>query len=188
MDEAKQRERAQRAAPVVARRDKEDAPDTLPPSPAPVTPDAALQASTPVDKTVEKPVVPEPPKPPIAITLPQPPPPPVVQPPPATVPAPVPAVAPRPAGPVLVPPSKVKRISGDMPTLGKTKRAEVPPVVAAKVCIDAAGKVSGVDMITKLERLTSVDLSHAIHSWRHQPYKQNGTAVAACFVVSFRVQ
>jgi hypothetical protein len=43
-------------------------------------------------------------------------------------------------------------------------------------------------MITKLERLTSVDLAHAIETWRYQPYKQGGVAVSACFVVSFRVQ
>jgi hypothetical protein len=75
-----------------------------------------------------------------------------------------------------------------MPTLGKSKRAEVPPVVAAKVCIDTAGKVSSVEMITKLERLTSMDLSHAIHTWRYSPYKPGGLATPACFVVSFRVQ
>jgi hypothetical protein len=87
-----------------------------------------------------------------------------------------------------VPPHAVTRISGEVPTVGKTKRAELPPAVAAKVCIDTSGKVTSVDMITKLERLTSVDLSHAIHTWRYQPYKQNGVAAPACFVVSFRVQ
>jgi hypothetical protein len=189
MDENKQRERAQRAAPVVAR-NPESPPVETPAPPPPAAPDAALQVT---DKTVEKPVIPEAPPPVATIPAPTPPPPAPVKPPPApaitaAAPTPVPAAAPRVVGPVLVPPSKVTRISGEMPTLGKSKRAEVPPVVAAKVCIDASGKVTGVNLITKLERLTSVDLSNAVHGWRYQPYKQNGTAVPACFVVSFRVQ
>ena len=64
----------------------------------------------------------------------------------------------------------------------------MPAVVAAKVCIDATGKVTSVDMITKLERLTSMDLAHAVRSWRYAPYRQAGVAVTACFGVSFRVQ
>ncbi|MBA3501428.1 MAG: PEGA domain-containing protein, partial [Deltaproteobacteria bacterium] len=200
MDEAKQRERAQRAAPV-ARREPTPAPiaEPAPTTPAPIppvmTPDAMQVATQPLDKTVEKPAVPEPAKPIATTPTPTPPAPtpPAVKPPPTpaiatTAPAPIPAAAPRNVGPVLVPPSKVTRISGAMPTLGKSKRAEVPSVVAAKVCIDTTGKVSSVDMITKLERLTSVDLSHAVHLWRYQPYKQNAVAVPACFVVSFRVQ
>jgi hypothetical protein len=89
---------------------------------------------------------------------------------------------------VLVPPNAVTRIAGDTPTIGKTKRAEVPSVVAAKVCIDTTGTVTRVEMITKLERLTSVDLAHAVKTWRYAPYKQAGVAVPACFGVSFRVQ
>ncbi|MBA3819407.1 MAG: hypothetical protein H0X17_10985 [Deltaproteobacteria bacterium] len=88
----------------------------------------------------------------------------------------------------MVPPSAVTRISGDLPALGKSKRAELPPVVAAKVCIAPSGRVSSVNMITKLERLTSLDLGNAIKGWQYAPYKQAGVAVAACFVVTFRVQ
>jgi eukaryotic-like serine/threonine-protein kinase len=178
----KQRERAQRAAPP-ERRDRET---------PPVTPDAAPAIEKTVEKQPElpkptpgsaaaaptnKPVPPEAPKPVTPVPAP-------VTPPPV-VPAPI---TPKPTGPVVVPPSAVQRISGEMPTLGKTKRAETPPVVAAKVCIDTTGRVSSVDMITKLERLTSMDLGTAVKSWRYAPYKQNGVATAACFVVSFRVQ
>jgi hypothetical protein len=99
----------------------------------------------------------------------------------------VPVAVPR-TGPVVVPPTAVKRISGDAPTVSKSKKSEVPPAVSAKVCIDTSGKVSSVDMITKLERMTSLDLGNAIKGWRYAPYKQAGTAVPACFVVSFRVQ
>jgi len=194
----KQRERAQRAAPVVTPERRAETPPapTPPPAPAP-SPSPAdptqLATQPPVDKTVEKPPVVEPKPPPSPVAQPTPPPPKPVTPAPTptpavAVPTPAPTAVPRPAGPVVVPPSAVQRLSGEMPAVGKSKRAEVPPVVAAKVCIDTTGKVSSVDMITKLERLTSVDLSHALHNWRYAPYKQGGVAVPACFVVSFRVQ
>nr|MDQ3368694.1 hypothetical protein [Myxococcota bacterium] len=105
--------------------------------------------------------------------------------PPVVRPAPAPL---RSAGPLVVPPSAVTRISGELPALGKSKRTEMPPVVAAKVCIAPTGRVTSVEMITKLERLTSMDLGNAIKGWQYAPYKQAGVAVAACFVVSFRVQ
>jgi len=82
----------------------------------------------------------------------------------------------------------VTKLSGGTPTVGKTKRGEVPPVVAAKVCIDTTGKVSRVQLITKLERVTSLDLTNALETWRYAPYLQAGVARPACFVVSFRVQ
>ncbi len=90
--------------------------------------------------------------------------------------------------PVTVPPTAVKRISGDAPTVASSKRDEVPAVVVAKVCIDAAGAVSRVEMITKLERMTASDLTTGIKAWRYTPYRASGVAVPACFVVSFRVK
>lgn len=197
MAENKRRERAQRAAPVAERRDEPD-----PPAPAPPTEHAAAAADHPadlttdktVDKPADKPADPPldkpapPPIKPVAAAVVKPTPPPAPPPPAVPPPKPAPVAPPRQAGPVLVPPTAVRRLAGEVPTLGKSKRAEVPPVVAAKVCIDTAGKVTTVDMITKLERLTSVDLSHALHGWRYAPYKQGGVAVPACFVVSFRVQ
>ncbi|HEU0032373.1 MAG TPA: protein kinase [Kofleriaceae bacterium] len=178
MTEAKQRERASRIVrpepPLQLTKEDNAAPapgteKTVPdqPPPAPVHPPAVD------DKKAEPPPAPAP----------TPPPAPPVQPPPA----PKPVVIPH-TGPVTVAPTAVTRVAGDTPTLSKTKRAEMPPVVAAKVCIDTAGAVSSVDMITKLERLTVLDLTAAIRGWRYAPYKQAGTAVPACFVVSFRVK
>ena len=199
MSETKRRERAQRAAPI-ARRDEVQE-DSAPASQRPDKPDRSDERDKPVeppppavttDKTVEKPAetAKPPPAPAVQVAKPAATPPPAPAPTPAAVAVPraTPAPAPRRRGPVIVPPTAVKRLSGSVPTVGKSKRADVPPVVAAKVCIDTAGKVTTVAMITKLERLTSVDLSNAIQSWRYAPYKQQGIAVPACFVVSFRVQ
>jgi hypothetical protein len=134
---------------------------------------------------------PEPVKPPVdaapVIAVPTPPPPT-----PTPVPTPVPTPTPRPApiqtGPVTVAPNAVTRLSGETATLGKSKRAEVPPVVAAKVCIDTSGSVASVQLLTKLERHTIGDLTDTLKTWRYAPYKQAGVAVPACFVVSFKVK
>jgi hypothetical protein len=88
----------------------------------------------------------------------------------------------------VVPPTAVTKLSGEAPTVGKQLRAEMPPVVAAKVCIDTSGRVGKVTMITKLERHTANDLANAIKAWRYTPYKQSGVAIPACFSVSMRVK
>lgn len=92
------------------------------------------------------------------------------------------------AGPVVVAPTAVTRISGETPTVGKSKRGEVPPVVAAKVCIDTRGSVTKVDVLTKVERMTVTDLTDALESWKYKPYLRNGVPTPACFVVNFRVK
>ncbi len=104
----------------------------------------------------------------------------------APVAPPPPPSAPR--GPVTVPPSAVTRVSGNPPQIGKTKNADMPAVVAAKVCIDTAGKVSSADIITKIERRSAEDLVDAIRTWQYAPYKQSGIPTPACFAISFRVR
>jgi len=147
------------------------------PEPVPQTVDAATEP-------------PEPDPSPIAIAPPVEPPPP---PPTPTPPPVVPRVTTKPAlptatGPLMVAPNAVKRLVGEPPTLGASKPQNMPPVVAAKVCIDPAGVVTGVEIITKLERHTTSDLAATIKNWRYAPYKQEGTAVPACFSVNFRVK
>ncbi|HLL23563.1 MAG TPA: PEGA domain-containing protein, partial [Kofleriaceae bacterium] len=175
MEPEKKRERAQRAPVAIQERRERTEPTA-----APTPPDAAA-IEKPAPAETAKVVPPATPDAGAGVVS-------AAVPPPPAPPKPVPAVVPRPSGPVLVPPTAVKRIAGDLPTLGKSKRAEVPPAVAAKVCINASGKVYGVDIITKLERMTTIDLTNAISTWRYEPYKQAGTATSACFVVSFRVQ
>ena len=106
----------------------------------------------------------------------------------APPPPPAPAPKPRPTEPVLVAPAAVKRLSGSTPSLAASRRAELPATVSAKVCIDTAGRVTSVDVLTKLERMTLLDLTSALREWRYAPYVQAGAAVPACFVVSFRAK
>ncbi len=91
-------------------------------------------------------------------------------------------------GPLLVAPTAVTKLSGETPNLGIAKNVDVPPVVAAKVCIDPAGAVTSATIINKLEHHANADLVDAIRTWRYAPYKQHGSPLAACFVVSFRVK
>jgi serine/threonine protein kinase len=194
MTEAKQRERAARAEAPRAGRPEARTP-TVPGDADPAEsgsearvaassasdPDRAPSARPPVTIPALPavpsigPVEPAPAPPPIAIA-------------PAPAAPPVPAPRPAPSAPVLVPPTAVTRIAGATPTVGKSQRGEVPPVVAAKVCITATGRVADVAVVTKLERRTSNDLIAALRDWAYKPYLQAGVAVPACFVVTFRTK
>ena len=90
--------------------------------------------------------------------------------------------------PKIVPPTAVKKVSGDVPNISKFKNVELPPMVAAKVCIDETGKVSFVEMVTKLDRRVATDLTEALRGWRYAAYVQNGIAIPACFVVTLRTK
>jgi len=142
--------------------------------------DAAAPPPAPVEQPKVEPALPPAPK--VTPAVPPPANPTVAQP----VPAPQQPAVPR--GPVTVPPSAVTKVSGNPPQIGKTKNADMPAVVAAKVCIDATGKVTGADMITKIERRSAEDLVDAIKTWQYAPYKQSGVPTPACFAISFRVK
>jgi hypothetical protein len=197
----KQRERELRAAPAPAPAPAA-VPKKAPASPAKLEPAAAPTPATasatetqgsaqPEAKAPEPPPEPKPEPPP----EPKPPEPkPVLEPAKpavATTPAPAPAPAPRPVSPsgkpVIVPPSAVTKLSGTTPSL-RIKSPDLPPVIAAKLCIDAGGNVTSVDVLSKIERHAVSDLSDALHGWHYAPYKQGGGAIPACFVVSFKIQ
>ena len=207
MEATKARERAERRAapprtsenaterelPSVTEAAREaPVPAPPPPTPAPstITPPVANAASSPSPSPTPTPPATPPATPPTVQT-----------PPPSTaVPAPAPAIAkpapaptappaaPRIGGPVTIPPSKVTKLSGEVPELSKTRHAEIPPVVAAKLCIDHTGVVTSADLITKLEARAALEMVQTLKNWRYTPYKpQNSpTPAAACFAVSFR--
>lgn len=176
MTEAKQRERAERATEPANRAGAR--PAIVVDRTEPAAPTAIGEA----EKTVERPADPASERVIESPTLPT-----ISQiTPPAAPPAePLPPAA---KGPAIVAPTAVTRVTGATPTLSKSRQAEVPAMVAAKVCIDTAGSVGAVEVLTKLERATAAELSLAIKSWTYKPYTQGGTAVPACFVVSFRVK
>ena len=114
---------------------------------------------------------------------PVPPPAPIV---PEAKPTPAPAPA-APRGPVNVAPHSVKRLSGDIPTIKKSRNPDAPAMVNAKLCIDTGGKITSVDVLSsKVDRATVVSMMTTIRAWRYEPYKPGGVATAACFVVNFR--
>ncbi len=185
MDAAHQRERAERTDP----RKQRPAPVRASEPEAIVTPEKAAETPPPAPAPVPSPVPVEAPKviPPAPVPAPKIASPVKVEPPPTPAPAPVPAPAAA-RGPITVPPSAVTKLSGNPPQIGKTKNTDMPAVVAAKVCIDAAGRVTSADMITKIERRSASDLVDAIRTWQYAPYKQSGVPTPACFAISFRVR
>jgi len=111
---------------------------------------------------------------------------------PSAAPAPAPATPPAPAAapraPVIIPPSAVTRTGGATPTISAEKLDGVPSTVAAKLCIDTAGRVSSVDVLTKLDPATTGGLAGTLKSWTYAPYQQQGAPVPACFVINFRAR
>jgi len=157
-------------------------------------PISAPAAPTPTAGTVTTPT-PPPAPPPTAITAAKPAPAPT-RPAPSTPPAqpaitttapkPVPPTAP--ARTITVPPSAVTKVSGSPPAISQHKHADVPASVASKVCISHTGRVTSVDVITKLDSRVASDITRAIEAWKYAPYTINGTPASVCFVVSFKLK
>ena len=108
---------------------------------------------------------------------------------PAPVPAP-PAPPPPPpmTAPVVVPAQQVQKLTGTTPNIEAFKNSDVPAMISAKLCIDPTGKVIDVSVLTKLDRQASGELAEALKAWSYAPYKRDGAAVNACFVVTLRVK
>jgi serine/threonine protein kinase len=156
--------------------------------PPPITPPATTTMIVPPPASPSPPPSLSPPPPPSPSSSPPPPPSPPA---PSRVapPAASPTPAPRPAaGPSIVSPTAVTKLSGAVPGLVASKHAELPPVVAAKLCIDPTGHVNSVDVVSKIERVTARDLADALRAWVYAPYKPNGVAVPVCFIVTLRVK
>ncbi|HEY5928135.1 MAG TPA: protein kinase [Kofleriaceae bacterium] len=103
--------------------------------------------------------------------------------------APAPAAPPKRTGPPpIVAPNAVKKLSGDPPSIEKFKNVELPALLTAKVCIDESGKVTSVDMVTKVTARVAGDITESLRRWRYAPYTLKGAASPACFVVTFRAK
>ena len=107
-------------------------------------------------------------------------------------PPPVPTVVRQPntsATPVVVPPNAVKRTSGDLPKISTIVRPgqEVPKNLSAKICIDAGGTVTSVQVF-KVTGELATKMAAAIRDWRYTTHKVDGRAVPACFVNSFQLK
>ncbi|HVK83220.1 MAG TPA: hypothetical protein VM513_03885, partial [Kofleriaceae bacterium] len=105
-----------------------------------------------------------------------------------TPPAPAPTPAPsKPAGPLTVPPSAVAKLSGAPLELAKGKE-ELPATAAAKVCISYTGKVTSVDLITKLDPRSASEIVATVKTWTYAPYMHQHVATPVCFALSLRLR
>jgi eukaryotic-like serine/threonine-protein kinase len=89
--------------------------------------------------------------------------------------------------PEIIPPGTVSKVSGSMPTIKTRTKEKIPSQVAAKLCTDAGGRVTSVNILSRLPDDAKETLTDALGGWRYQTYKKGGTAVPACFAVTFQI-
>ena len=75
-----------------------------------------------------------------------------------------------------------------MPRRHLLRSQNVPPIAAAKLCIDTSGSVTTVDFVTKLDKHIAGDLAEQLKTWKYKPYVRSGTPLGACFVVTMRMK
>jgi hypothetical protein len=99
------------------------------------------------------------------------------------------ALPPAGAAPLLtIPSTAVSKLSGAPPSITKLGPAELPPEISAKLCIDEAGHVTSSGTLTTLPPQAGAEIVSALRTWQYTPYRVDGAARAACFVISFRVK
>ncbi|HEU5059743.1 MAG TPA: hypothetical protein VFU21_24595, partial [Kofleriaceae bacterium] len=91
------------------------------------------------------------------------------------------------ATPLLVTPDRARRRSGSIPVLRGTRSANPIRAITAKLCVDRAGKVTSVSILSKVDTPVKHGLTDALERWRYEPIVEGGTAVPACFATTFRV-
>ena len=99
-----------------------------------------------------------------------------------------PPAQPKRTGPITVPPTAVTKVAGETPEIPQHRHAEFPSVVAAKMCISHTGRVTSVDLISKIDPRIASDLLGPLRSWSYAPYKQNGVPTPVCFALSLRLK
>ncbi|MGE0545747.1 MAG: protein kinase [Kofleriaceae bacterium] len=101
-----------------------------------------------------------------------------------------PAVSPTPniespAPAAIVSTKLMKKLSGPDPVF--TRKGRVPAVVATLVCTDIAGVVTSATIRTAdIEPLVASEIRGTLLGWRYAPYRNNGVATPACFIVIVR--
>ncbi|HWU88652.1 MAG TPA: protein kinase [Kofleriaceae bacterium] len=93
-----------------------------------------------------------------------------------------------PRAPVTVPLAAITRVGGKPLVVDESRLYEVPSNFAVTVCIDTTGRVSAVGVPLKLEAALVSEVTTTLNGWTYAPYRQNGTAVPACFTVPFYVK
>ena len=103
---------------------------------------------------------------------------------PPAAPTKLPAAAP--AVPVVAA-SLVTKLSGSIPNLRATGRSkELSDNVVAKLCIDARGHVTSVQMVRAAAEIAG-EVQSSLRGWRYKPYLDDGKPSPVCFALSMRV-
>lgn len=89
---------------------------------------------------------------------------------------------------MTVAPNAVMKRSGEAPNITRFTGQSLPPVAAAKLCIDTQGNVTSVDFVGKIDAKIASELSATLKTWKYAPYVQAGTTLSACFVVTMRMK
>jgi hypothetical protein len=82
----------------------------------------------------------------------------------------------------------VSKRSGDPPSISHPGSAALPSAISAKLCIDEAGRVATVEILSRVPSDTAAEIVAALRTWRYAPYQVAGAPHAACFAVAFRVR
>jgi serine/threonine protein kinase len=92
-----------------------------------------------------------------------------------------------PHGPVVVPPSAVHKLRGEIPRVYGASEMPAHRRIGAKLCIDPRGHVTSVHILSKVMYRVERDLKLGLHRWRYKPYRVDGERVPACFAINFSV-
>jgi eukaryotic-like serine/threonine-protein kinase len=115
---------------------------------------------------------------------------------PAPVPPPAPAIqqprtrpAPaRPSGPIIVPANRTRREGGSTRPIRFPSYEQPPKAITAKLCIDIAGGVTSVKVLTPVSPGVRSVVERSLAKWRYRPVVEGDDKVAACFATTFRLQ
>lgn len=106
--------------------------------------------------------------------------------PPAPVDKPVKQDAERKKRPITLLPHQVKKRSGSLPPIAGEDH-DVPSRAGAKLCIDTRGDVVSAKLLTEMSNRARTRITNALRAWQYAPHRENGTAVPACFAVTFTI-
>ncbi len=80
------------------------------------------------------------------------------------------------------------RIAGSPPHITAPAGAEFPAEIAAKLCIDTAGRVITAEVTPpQLDADVARQVVAALKAWQYAPYTVDGTPRPACFPVVVRL-
>jgi hypothetical protein len=90
--------------------------------------------------------------------------------------------------PIIVPASRTRRESGDVPRIHLPAGDPAPGALTARLCIDQAGRVTSVTVLSAVSATLRASLGRALAQWRYRPVIEANERVPVCFANDFLVQ